>query len=76
MGKFSNRLTRSMLELANQSITHDQMEELIRSMFSAAGLEGKRELDLNDFIKLLGDYKDELGYVELNLDSELIEENH
>lgn len=59
-----------MLELANQSIDSKQMEELISSMFTSAGLDSKNELNLTDFLKFLGDYKEEFGYVELNLEGE------
>uniref|UniRef100_T1KCF3 NAD(P)H oxidase (H2O2-forming) n=1 Tax=Tetranychus urticae TaxID=32264 RepID=T1KCF3_TETUR len=61
-------MIRSMLELANQSIDSKQMEELISSMFTSAGLDSKNELNLTDFLKFLGDYKEEFGYVELNLE--------
>ncbi|RWS13819.1 dual oxidase 2-like isoform X1 [Dinothrombium tinctorium] len=57
-GEFS-LMIRSMLELANQTITAQQMEQLVTTMYDAAGLSSKNELDLSDFLKLLGDFKDE-----------------
>ncbi|XP_054156010.1 dual oxidase-like isoform X2 [Oppia nitens] len=61
-------MIRSMLELANQSISGQQMDEVIGSMFRSAGLRSRQELTFQDFQKLLGEYKDELGYAELNFD--------
>ncbi|CAG2174102.1 unnamed protein product, partial [Oppiella nova] len=61
-------MIRSMLELANQSISPQQMDEVIGSMFRSAGLRSRQELTFTDFQKLLGDYKEELGYAELNFD--------
>ncbi|CAG2111400.1 unnamed protein product, partial [Medioppia subpectinata] len=67
-------MIRSMLELANQSISAQQMDEVIGSMFRSAGLRSRQELTFNDFQKLLGDYKEELGYAELNFDVSGIQE--
>lgn len=61
-----------MLELANQTISRDQIDALITTMYEAAGLRNKQELNIGDFLKLLGDHREEFGYVELNLDGKLI----
>ena len=61
-------MIKSMLELANQSISAQQMDEVINSMFRSAGLRSRQELTFADFQKLLGEYKEELGYAELNFD--------
>jgi len=61
-------MIKSMLELANQSISPNEMDEVISSMFRTAGLKSRQELNFDDFQKLLGDYKEELGYAELNFD--------
>jgi dual oxidase len=63
-------MIKSMLELANQSISPNEMDEVIGSMFRTAGLKSRQELTFDDFQKLLGDYKEELGYAELNFDGE------
>ncbi len=63
-------MIKSMLELANQSISPHEMDEVIGSMFRTAGLKSRQELTFDDFQKLLGDYKEELGYAELNFDGE------
>jgi dual oxidase len=63
-------MIKSMLELANQSISPNEMDEVIGSMFRTAGLKSRQELTFEDFQKLLGDYKEELGYAELNFDGE------
>lgn len=65
-------MIRSMLELANQSISAQQMDEMITSMFRSAGLRSRQELSFSDFQKLLGDYREELGYADLNFDGEAI----
>lgn len=57
-----------MLELANQTIDPEEMQNLIDSMFKTAGIVSKNELTLSDFLRFLGDYKEEFGYVELNLE--------
>ncbi len=63
-------MIKSMLELANQSISPHEMDEVIGSMFRTAGLKSRQESTFEDFQKLLGDYKEELGYAELNFDGE------
>lgn len=65
------RILRSMLELANQTISESQIHELIAKMYASAGFKSRDELTLSDFLKILGDYRDEFGFMELNLDGEL-----
>ncbi|KAG1674994.1 Dual oxidase 2 [Nymphon striatum] len=62
---FSNMI-RSMLELANQTLKAEEMENLISSMFTSAGLQDKQSITLQDFMKLVADHKEELGYAQLN----------
>lgn len=64
-------MLKSLLELANQSISTKEMNLVVDSMFQHAGLRGKHELTLSDFQKLLSDYKEELGYAELNFDGKI-----
>ncbi|XP_071039639.1 dual oxidase 2 [Parasteatoda tepidariorum] len=70
-GKLTRRefseMIRSLLELANQSLTSDQLDELTATMFtSAAGLQNKHEITFDDFSHLLADHREELGYVQLS----------
>ncbi|XP_035207728.1 dual oxidase 2-like isoform X3 [Stegodyphus dumicola] len=69
-GKLSRQefsdMIRSLLELANQSLSSSQIEELIASMFSSAGLQKKQEITFDDFTHLLADHREELGYVQLS----------
>lgn len=71
-GKLSRRefsdMIRSLLELANQSLSSSQMDNLIASMFTSAGLQKKEEMTFDDFSRLLADHRDELGYVHLSFD--------
>lgn len=65
--EFTNMI-KSMLELANQSLTAERLTQLVNSMFKAANLQHKDKLNFDDFSKLLADYHDELGYIQLNFD--------
>lgn len=44
------------------------MDDLIASMFTSAGLEKKEEITFDDFLHLLADHREELGYVHLSFD--------
>lgn len=55
-----------MLELANQTLKSEEIEQVINSMFSSAGLQEKQSITLQDFMKLVADHKEELGYAQLN----------
>lgn len=65
--EFANMI-KSLLELANQSLSPDKLNDLISSMFKEAGLEKKQTITLDDFQKLLSSHKDQLGYTQLNFD--------
>lgn len=65
--EFANMI-KSLLELANQSLSQEKLNELISSMFREAGLEKKQTITLEDFQKLLSSHKDQLGYTQLNFD--------
>ncbi|KAF7490082.1 Dual oxidase 2 [Sarcoptes scabiei] len=61
-------MIKSLLEIANQSVSPKEMNQTIHSMLSENGLTSKKELTFEDFSKLFHNYKDELGYTELNFD--------
>lgn len=65
--EFSSMI-KSMLELANQSLSPDQIDQLTTSIFKAAGLQNKQELTFQDFLHLLSDHREELGYMQLSFD--------
>lgn len=74
-------MIKSLLEIANQSISATEMDQLMVSMMAEIGLSQKKELAFEDFNKLFNNYKEELGYSELNFDckligSELTKSNH
>ena len=55
------KMLKSMMELVNATVTAEQMDTLIDSMFVAAGFQNKQELTLGDFNVLLRDHKEELS---------------
>ena len=61
------KMLKAMMELVNATVTPDQVDALIQSMFSAAGFENKQELTLEDFNVLLRDHKEELSNAHLNV---------
>ena len=61
------KMLKAMMELVNATVTTDQMDQLIDSMFTAAGLQTKEELTLDDFNILLRDHKEELSSAHLNV---------
>ncbi|GIY66004.1 hypothetical protein CEXT_213071 [Caerostris extrusa] len=63
--EFSDMI-RSLLELANQSLSPSQLDDLIASMFTSAGLQQKQEITFSDFTHILADHREELGYVQLS----------
>ena len=65
-GEFKKML-KAMMELVNATVTPDQMDQLIDSMFTAAGFQNKEELTLEDFNVLLRDHKEELSSAHLNV---------
>ncbi|CAN8011196.1 unnamed protein product, partial [Ixodes pacificus] len=65
--EFANMI-KSLLELANQSLSQEKLNELIASMFHEAGLQNKMTITLDDFQELLKSHKEQLGYTQLNFD--------
>lgn len=61
------KMLKAMMEIVNASVSSDQMERLIESMFAAAGFQNKQELTLEDFNVLLRDHKEELSTARLNI---------
>lgn len=64
--EFCNML-KGMMELVNASVNPDQLDQLIDSMFAAAGFQNKQQLTLEDFNVLLRDHKEELHNARLNI---------
>ncbi|CAH1797386.1 unnamed protein product [Owenia fusiformis] len=62
------RMLRSLMELANEKVTEDQMDTLLNSMYTSAGLANKESITLKEFNTILGDYKEELGHAQLKWD--------
>ena len=61
------KMLKAMMELVNASVTPDQMDQLIDSMFASAGFQNKNELTIDDFKVLLRDHKEELSNAHLNV---------
>ncbi len=61
------KMLRAMMEMVNASVTPDQMDQLIDSMFASAGFQNKTELTIDDFKVLLRDHKEELSNAHLNV---------
>ena len=61
------KMLKAMMELVSASVTPDQMDQLIDSMFTTAGFQSKEELTLEDFNVLLRDHKAELSSAHLNV---------
>ena len=61
------KMLRAMMEMVNASVAPDQMDQLIDSMFTAAGFQNKQELTIEDFNVLLRDHKEELSSAHLNV---------
>ena len=60
-------MLKGMMELVNASVNPDQLDQLIDSMFAAAGFQNKQQLTLEDFNVLLRDHKEELHNARLNI---------
>jgi len=60
-------MLKGMMELVKTSVNPDQLDQLIDSMFAAAGFQNKQQLTLEDFNVLLRDYKEELHNAHLNI---------
>ena len=61
------KMLKAMMELVNASVSPDQMDGLIDSMFTSAGFQNKQELTLEDFNVLLRDHKEQLSNAHLNI---------
>ena len=61
------KMLKAMMEMVNASVKPDQMEQLVDSMFTAAGFQNKQELTLDDFNVLLRDHKEELSSAHLKV---------
>ena len=61
------KMLKGMMELVNASVSPDQMDGLIDSMFTSAGFQSKQELTLEDFNVLLRDHKEQLSSAHLNI---------
>ena len=61
------KMLKAMMELVNASVTPDQIDGLIESMFTSAGFQNKQELTLEDFNVLLRDHKEQLSSAHLNI---------
>ena len=61
------KMLKAMMEMVNASVGPDQMDQLVDSMFTAAGFQNKQELTLDDFNVLLRDHKEELSSAHLKV---------
>ena len=61
------KMLKAMMEMVNASVAPDQMDQLIDSMFTAAGFQNKQDLTLEDFNVLLRDHKEELSSAHLKV---------
>ena len=61
------KMLKAMMEMVNASVAPDQMDQLVNSMFTAAGFQNKQELTLDDFNVLLRDHKEELSSAHLKV---------
>ncbi len=61
------KMLKAMMEMVNAQVNADQMDQLIESMFAAAGFQNKQDLTLEDFNILLRDHKEELSSAHLNV---------
>ena len=61
------KMLRAMMELVNATVSAEQMDVVIDSMFVSAGFQNKQELTLEDFNVLLRDHKEELSGAHMNI---------
>ena len=61
------KMLKAMMEMVNATVSPDQVDQLINSMFTSAGFQNKQELTLEDFNVLLRDHKEELSSAHLNV---------
>lgn len=60
-------MIKSMMELAHDQLTDQQVTNLISAMFKDKNLAGKDQISFQDFNKILKDYKEDLQYAQLQL---------
>jgi len=53
-------IVRSMMEMANASLSHDEVGRLVDQMFVSSGLERSSSLKFKDFTRLVNDKMDML----------------
>ena len=61
------KMLKSMMELVNASVTSEQLDQLVDSLFSSAGFQNKEVLTVDDFKVLMRDHKEELSNAKLNV---------
>ena len=61
------KMLKAMMEMVSATVSPDQMDGLIDSMFTSAGFQNKQELTLDDFNVLLRDHKDQLSNAHLKI---------
>ena len=61
------KMLKSMMDLVNTSVTSEQMNQLVDSMFTAAGFQNKEFLTVDDFKVLMRDHKEELSNAKMNV---------
>ena len=61
------KMLKAMMEMVSATVSPDQMDGLIDSMFTSAGFQNKQELTLEDFNVLLRDHKDQLSNAHLKI---------
>lgn len=61
------KMLKSMMELVNASVSPDQMDSLVESMFATAGFQNKEQLTAQDFKVLMRDHKEELSNAKLSV---------
>lgn len=53
-------MIRSLMEMANSSLDHEQVDQLVDKMLLASGMERSNSLRFKDFTRVLGDRMDML----------------
>ena len=61
------KMLKSMMELVNASVTSEQLDQLVDSLFTSAGFQNKEVLTVDDFKVLMRDHKEELSNARLNV---------
>jgi len=61
-----------MVELGNEKIEEDDIDDVVTSLFQKARFDDKAELSFEEFQRMLTDYKDELNYMSLDMQCEIV----